>query len=447
MGSNYISFQDIAIGFLWFIILLVISSSKANQIKDTQIKKYYIRNVLYKFLFAILFALVYLVYYEGGDTTAYWDGAVTLNKLFFRSPIDYIVHLLSEPTTALRQLHFNVDTGYPPGWIYREPEAWFICKLGSIISFFTFRSYFAATLIFAFLTARASWRVFEMIHELNTHKLRVAAYCILFIPSVSFWCTGINKDTVIYFSLLNVLFYAFDFIIVKNAISISKIIYLGISIFLIYHIRSFVLAAIAAPLFMAFGTRLTKRYEQNFFAKLFLRSFILFGGIFAFLFFFQSTLAEDMIKEAQVVQQDFLQNSIYTGKRYEISNTEVSPAGLLAAIPESIFYGIYRPFINESLSPNFILNGLESLILMFITIRFLFWGNVFKKIKRIRKEEILVFALIFALFMAFMAGFTSVLFGVLVRIRAPLLPFIFLVLTTNIFDKANANIAERLVEN
>ena len=84
---------------------------------------------------------------------------------------------------------------------------------------------------------------------------------------------------------------------------------------------------------------------------------------------------------------------------------------------------------------------------MFITIRFLFRGNVLNKIKKIRKEEILVFALIFALFIAFMAGFTSVLFGVLVRIRAPLLPFIFLVLTTNIFDKANANIAERLVEN
>ena len=109
-----------------------------------------------------------------------------------------------------------------------------------------------------------------------------------------------------------------------------------------------------------------------------------------------------MIKEAQVVQQDFLQNSIYTGKRYEISNTEVSPAGLLAAVPESIFYGIYRPFITEALSPNFILNGLESLVLIFITLRFVFWGNVFKKIKKVRKQEILVFALIFSLFIAFM---------------------------------------------
>jgi len=198
---------------------------------------------------------------------------------------------------------------------------------------------------------------------------------------------------------------------------------------------------------MAFGARFTKQYEQNFFAKLFLRSFILFGGIFAFLYFFQSTFAESMIKEAQIVQQDFLSNPTYTGKRYEISNTEVSPAGLLLALPESIFYGIYRPFITEALSPNFILNGLESAVLMFITIRFILWGNVFKKIKKIRKEEILVFALIFSLFIAFMAGFTSVLFGVLVRIRAPLLPFIFLVLTTNVFDRVRENREEKLIEN
>ena len=402
---------------------------KAKNIEDTRIKKYYIRNVLFKFLFAILFSIVYLIYYGGGDTTAYWDGAITLNKLFFKSPTDYFVHLYSEPTAALRQIHFDIDTGYPPGWIYRESEAWFICKLSSLITFFTFRSYFAGTLIFAFLTARASWRVLTLIHKLRTHNVRVAAYCILFIPTVSFWCAGINKDTVIYFSLLNILFYTFDFLILRNTISISKIIYLVLSIFLIFHIRSFVLAAIAAPLFMAFGARLTKKFEQNLLAKLLLRSFILFGGIFVFLFFFQSNFAEDMMREAQVVQQDFLQNSIYTGRRYAISNTEVSPSGLLAAVPESVFYGIYRPFIYEALSPNFILNGLESLVLMLVTIRFVFWGNIFKKIRKIRKEEILVFALIFSIFIAFMAGFTSVLFGVLVRIRAPLLPFIFLVLT------------------
>ena len=75
---------------------------------------------------------------------------------------------------------------------------------------------------------------------------------------------------------------------------------------------------------------------------------------------------------------------------------------------------------------------------MFLTIRFFISGNPFKKIKNIRKQEILVFAFIFTLFIAFMAGFTSVLFGVLVRIRAPLLPFFFLVLTASI-ERLNKN--------
>ena len=52
---------------------------------------------------------------------------------------------------------------------------------------------------------------------------------------------------------------------------------------------------------------------------------------FLFLYFFQSSFAEDMMQEAQIVQQDFLQNSIYTGKRYEITNREVTATGLLLA--------------------------------------------------------------------------------------------------------------------
>ena len=362
MGSSYFSFSDISIAFVWFVILLVISFSKRKKIDNDVIRKYYIRNILFKCGLAISFSSVYIVYYGGGDTTAYWDGALTLNKLFFHSPIQYFEHLLSEPTAALKSLHFNVDTGYPPGWIYREPEAWFICKLASLVSFFTFRSYFAGTLIFAYLTARASWRVFEMVLKLNTHETKVSAFCILFIPSVSFWCTGISKDTVIYFSILNLIYFTFDFLILRNRMGIRHFIVLCISSFLIFHIRSFILVTIAAPLFIAFGARLTKKYERNLFAKFVLRAFILFGGIFLFLYFFQSSFAESMVKEAQVVQQDFLQNPTYTGKRYEISNTDASPIGLLQSVPLAVFYGIYRPFIYESFSITLIMNGLESLL-------------------------------------------------------------------------------------
>ena len=430
MEVNYFTFYDISIALFWLIVLLLISNSRKTKIENIEARKYYFLNVLFKFFFSIGFAVIYLIYYGGGDTTAYWDGALTLNNLFMKSPSMYIEHLFSEPTQSLFSAHFDSDTGYPPGWIYREPAAWFICKLASIISFFTFKSYFAGTLFFAFLSAMASWRIFELILKLNTHKTGVAAWCLLFIPSVSFWCTGVSKDTVVFICILNILYYVFDIMVVGNKISLKNILILFICIYLIYQVRTFILAGIALPLFMSFGARITKRYERNFFAKLFFRSLILFGGFFLFIQFFASNFAESMVNEAQVVQQDFIQNETYTGKRYEITNTDASPQGLLRAVPESIFYGVYRPFIWESLTPTLILNGLESLLLMILLLRFVFNKNLFVKIRMTRKEEILVFAFIFSLFIAFMAGFTSILFGVLVRIRAPLLPFFFLVLTT-----------------
>ena len=438
MENSYVSIYDISIGLIYMIILVIIANSRKKSILDEEIKKYYLRNVLFKFFFAISFAVIYLIYYGGGDTTAYWDGAVTLNNLFFKSPSLYIEHLLSEPSSEIFSSHFDVETGYPPGWLYREPEAWFICKIASIISFFTFKSYFAATLVFAFLTAMASWRVFELVTKLKTHKKHISALCILFIPTVSFWCTGISKDTVVFISILNLLYYIFDVMVLRNPIKLRHILIILFSIYIIYHVRSFILAAIAAPIFMAFGARLTRNYEKQFLTKLLFRTIILFGGIIIFLQFFASNFAEEMVTQAQVVQQDFKQNEIYTGKRYEITNTDASPAGFARAIPESVFYGIYRPFINESISPTLIINGIESLVLMFLTVRFFVSGNPFQKIKRIRKEEILVFAFIFSLFIAFMAGFTSVLFGVLVRIRAPLLPFFFLVLTSSM-DKSEVD--------
>ena len=103
---------------------------------------------------------------------------------------------------------------------------------------------------------------------------------------------------------------------------------------------------------------------------------------------------------------------------------------MIRAFPISVFYGIYKPFIYEALSPTLILNGLESSILVFMTLNFLFVGNFFKKIKRVSSNEFLIFAFVFVILIGFMAGYTSVLYGVLVRIRAPLLPFLFLIFTT-----------------
>ncbi len=113
MESNYVSFYDISIATLWLVIFLVIANSRARKV-DATIRKYYLRNVFFKFFFAISFAIVYLIYYGGGDTTAYWDGAVTLNNLFMNSPSLYFENLITEPSSEIFSKHFSLETGYPP---------------------------------------------------------------------------------------------------------------------------------------------------------------------------------------------------------------------------------------------------------------------------------------------------------------------------------------------
>ena len=52
----------------------------------------------------------------------------------------------------------------------------------------------------------------------------------------------------------------------------------------------------------------------------------------------------------------------------------------------------------------------------------------------IRENEFLLFSFFFVLIFGFITGFSSVIFGVLVRLRAPLLPFLALLLVIDSSD-------------
>lgn len=430
MKKEYFSILDIAIGIIVFIIMLSIVSSRAAKYEGISYGKYYRTNFFVKVFFAFAFFLFYLLYYGGGDTTAYWDGANTLNELFFYSPSKYFDAMLKEPNNVNRSVHFNNITGFPPGWIYREAQGWFMCKVGSVFSIITFKSVPATLVLLSFFLHEATFKLFEIVVRLNLHSERVAAYATLFVPSVGFWCSGLSKDAFIFFCVVSILNILLGWMIFKEKIGLLGLLKLSFFIFLILHIRSFVLVAVLGPILLSLSTRVIRQYESNTLVKYGLRLIIYAGFFVGFIFISSSSYLQELSQEASVIQQDFSQNSSYTGKRYELDITDSSPTGMLRAFPIATFFGIYRPFIYESLSATLILNGIEGTLLILMTLNFLFNGNVFAKIRWLTKSEFLIFALAFSILIGFMAGYTSVLFGVLVRIRAPLLPFIFLIFTT-----------------
>ena len=369
----------------------------------------------------------------GGDTTAYFDGSMALNNLFLKSPSLYFQELISTPDFTNYISVYDGKTGYPPGWIYREPESFFTCKVISIFSFLSFKSYLALTFMMAFIASIISWRLFELVRSFNLHSDRILVFSILLLPSLNFWCAGISKDTITFMALSILIVNSFK-ILQNKKVSFRIILGILISAFIIYHSRSFLLFIILIAFIFVIITSIVKFLGgSNLIAKtarllvIVLGVAVLGGNVINQT---ESELLEssEIIQEASIVQGDFKNNDTYGKNKYDIGDIQFSPAGLLVAAPASIMAGLFRPFIWEALSPTLIINGIESIILAYFSLLFLFKSPL-SKFRFIRKNPFLIFCLILVLTMAFILGLTSVIFGILVRLRAPILPFFFILLT------------------
>ena len=393
--------------------------------------KYYPRAFAFKLFFVLANCFFYIIIYgAGGDSIGFWDGAVKLNNLFWKDPILYFSELFSDPIEGGHTRNFDNTTGYPDSHIYSEIPSYFICKVVSVFSFFTFKGYILLSCIFAFITTNASLKLFELVRTYNLHSDRNLAIAIFFIPSLSFWCGGISKDSLMWISVCYFIVNLYQILSPEKRGTLWNWLLVLVFLYVMYRVRSFMMLAVLAPLLFAYSARLIRKFGKRSIRRFVMRLAIIGIAGVSILFFFQTSIADEYIQEAAIINDDMTNNKTYGTNRYNLGITDYSPVGMALAFPNSVIAGFYRPFIWESLSISLILNGIESILLFYFTFRFLVSKNVLKRINRIRNHEFLVFAFFFALILGYFAGFTSILFGVLVRFKAPLLPFLVIILTS-----------------
>src|SRR5690554_7298466 len=78
--------------------------------------------------------------------------------------------MMQRPSADTITVNFNQRTGYPPSWIYKEPESFFISKIISLFTFFTFNSYIALTLICSTIAGLCSWKLYELVKDFSFCK-------------------------------------------------------------------------------------------------------------------------------------------------------------------------------------------------------------------------------------------------------------------------------------
>lgn len=423
-------------GFVWLIILVLIIGLIHSRKKENSLYSSFSIHAYYKLFSAVAYGIVYMLLFEGGgDTLAYWDGAVNLNQLFWHAPYDFFVELFSKPELNQIGVRFNTTTGFPPGWIYREPESFFVSKTLVFFTFITFKSYWATSLLLGFFTAMATWKFYLAFEKFNLNHRGWLRFGILYLPSVAFWCSGISKDTLVFAALMLLMAQLLNFYHKQHSNNWQNLVITALSIFFIYQIRSYILVAMVPALLIAYSTILSRQNKGNKLKKWTLKlSFYLLGAGFLFVFIRFSTGGlnlDNLLNEILVIQQDFANNPTYGTNRYDLNLSDYSTSGIIRSIPMAIIAAFYRPFLWESFSPTMILNGLEGTILIVLTIQF-FLGSARKKLQLINRNEILMFSVVFILIMGFSVGFTSGLFGVLVRLKCIILPFLVILLSLKV---------------
>jgi hypothetical protein len=358
--------------------MLIVNVQKKKH-RELDYSEYYTINVWMKIFLGLVYAVYYITVVKGGDTLAYWDGALKMNNLFWKSPYLYFEELFNTPDLTLMYKHFDTQTGIPPGWIYREPESWFISKILSLFTFISFKSYLVTTIILAYVSSVSSWRLFELLHFYKLHTKRNIAIATILIPSVSFWCSGINKDTIVLFSTIFIIYHAFHILSLDLVATWKNWFYLIVFIILLYQIRSFMVTTILVPMILSYSVRLINKYRQSKFKFYLIRISSLIIGILFFVFQGSSLTNSDKLEQAAIINKDFATNQLYKGTRYGIGITDYSAKGMLSVFPSAVIAGLYRPFIWESLSLTMILNGLEDVFFLYLTFLF-FRKNLLKKI-------------------------------------------------------------------
>ena len=444
---DYFSILDLAWAILFLVILLTYVNEKKKVYAQLEYFKYYKTNIYFKLALSLVYALYYILVVAGGDTLAYWDGALKLNNLFWKDSYMYFAEMIKEPDLYTMYFsHYDIGTGFPPLWIYKEPESWFISKILSLFTFVTFKSYLVTTFVLAYISATATWKLFELVNSFKLNTDKNIAIAIVLIPSVSFWCSGINKDMIVFFCSIMIIYNAFQILSLDKETKLKNFLWVGFYIFILAHIRDFMISTIGVALIFTYSARLANKYRENKFAFYSIRLLSIIVGVLFFIYEGDSITQSEKLEEAAVIQKDFATNATYQGSRYDLGVTDFSASGMLKAFPVAVIAGFYRPFLWEALKPTLILNGLEGIFFLYLTFLF-FRRNALSKINLIRKHEFFIFAFFFSLLLAYMAGVTSGLMGVLVRFKAPLIPFLVLLLTIDVSLKEKNNVSIMEIKN
>ncbi|MBX2901992.1 MAG: hypothetical protein KF872_00455 [Chitinophagales bacterium] len=425
--SVKLSPYDLVLYPIYFGIVYALGNNYRKRLASNPVLfKYYGQALSLKMISSFLFCMVYMYYYNGGDTTGYYHWCDQWLKHFFKDPGNAITFLFSGDIGPFYRFVTSSDWGaYLYLMKFGSNEVYFL-KIAAIINVIGLNSFVCTSLLFGYLAFLGSWRLFIVFYDMYPHLSKQLAIATLFIPSVVFWSSGLMKDTLSYMGICWLTYTLYFGIIkrqrmVKNAIT-SLLLVVMIGKLKGYIILSYIPAA---------GYWLFAKYKEKIQSPV-LRfvtgPFFIIGAVVLSVFLLSrigdslGKYSLDKLEQTAEGYQSWHQAT--GGASYTIEGVgDFSITGLVKILPQGIIVTLFRPFLWEAGSVFNLLASIEGLIFFFLTLRVLWQSKIIRLPEALALDSNIIFCFIFALILAFAVGITSFNFGALVRYKIPIMPF------------------------
>jgi len=445
------SYKDFLLGPLYLFIVFFIASLLKKKLAKTDLeRKIYTRALFVKLFGATFFALIYEFYYRGGDTMGFYAWSEKLASCLFSDTPTALSFLFSNNEESFFKFKYNnYASGYGYLLKYMTREHTFI-KITSVVNLFALNSYLSTTYLFALFSFVGNWLLYRVFIEHFTLIKEKMAWAVLYIPSVTFWGTGILKDTVTFGALGFLVYTIYKVFIIKNKI-FRNIFLMILSIYVIMILKSYIFIAFLPAGVIWIVNHQKSKIKSGALRALSTPFFIVLMAttLFGLVAIVGESAGRFSISQLEQTTKDFQgwhQVASENGSGYVIHSTGTSISSLLTALPESVNVTYFRPYLWESGSIVVLMGAVESLIILLFFLKvFFIKGKIFMFFRAINSKPIIQMCLIFAIFFGFVVGFTSFNFGALARYKIPSMPFFtaFLLMTSYQLDVYSGKIKEK----
>jgi hypothetical protein len=424
---DYVNPWDfIMVPLLLGIIYIRSKSRQEREIEENEAYRYYTKAIMFKVMMGLALAAVYAFYYGGGDTINYWESAGNLTLLFGVNSSCFF-DIMSGNLSLSNYLCFTLDTGRPMYYL-KDPQSFMIPRLVTLPYMLTVKSFFGCTVLISWIAFGGIWRLYAVFAKEYPRLLKEMAFCVLFIPSVAFWGSGILKDTFTFTAVCWMTYAVYNLLIARTNF-FRNIIYLVVAAWILVTIKPYIFVALLPGTVIWVVFKRIQGVENPVIRILVAPILVMLGVVGASFIFAQTSSSlgdygdmDTMLEKAVVTQQD-LKQDYYGGNTFDIGDFDASVSGVLSKAPIAIFSGLFRPMLWEAGSVFMLVTAVENTVIL------VFFIYIFLKVGPINylggtfSEPMSMFGFVFALIFSFAVGLTTANFGSLVRYKIPAMPF------------------------